>query len=178
MNITSWSVPLYDPLHPVNTWWIDGGVKYEFPVGTRLAAGEYALVVEFDPVKEPEQAKRWPSATTSRRARPCSARMRGNPSNRGDTVRLYKPDPPQGVNREDAGFVPHILVDRVKFRDSAPGHPRPTAGAPRCSARPARHLAMTRSTGRRMPHPGRDNRRSEGEDPMATASRMRRRPTG
>ncbi|MGB1726007.1 MAG: lamin tail domain-containing protein, partial [Limisphaerales bacterium] len=57
-NITNRSVPLYDPLHPVNTWWIDGGVKYEFPVGTRLAAGEYALVVEFDPVKEPEQAKR------------------------------------------------------------------------------------------------------------------------
>ena len=164
-NITNRSVPLYDPLHPVNTWRIDGGVKYEFPVGTQLAAGEYALVVEFDPVKEPEQAKRLikrydiPEGTT------LFGPMRGNLSNRGDTVRLYKPDPPQGPDREDAGFVPYILVDRVKFRDSAPWP----------SQADGRGATLQRKTGTAFgndpvnwkadaPTPGRDNRRSEGED--------------
>ena len=164
-NITNRSVPLYDPLHPVNTWGIDGGVKYEFPVGTRLAAGEYALVVEFDPVKEPEQAKRLAKRYDIPEGTTLFGPMRGNLSNRGDTIRLYKPDPPQGPDREDAGFVPYILVDRVKFRDSAPWPPQADGQG----------ATLQRKTGTAFgndpvnwkadaPTPGRDNRRSEGED--------------
>ena len=33
---------------------------------------------------------------------------------------LYKPDPPQSLAHPDAGFVPYILVDRVKYSDAAP----------------------------------------------------------
>jgi hypothetical protein len=33
---------------------------------------------------------------------------------------LYKPDAPQGLASPDAGFVPQILVDRVKYNDTPP----------------------------------------------------------
>ena len=66
---------------------------------------------------------------------------------------------------EDAGFVPYILVDRVKFRDSAPWP----------SQADGRGATLQRKTGTAFgndpvnwkadaPTPGRDNRRSEGED--------------
>jgi hypothetical protein len=46
--------------------------------------------------------------------------LRGQLANGGDTVALYKPDPPQGLQHDDAGFVPYILVDQVTFSDTAP----------------------------------------------------------
>ena len=46
--------------------------------------------------------------------------MRGNLSNGGDSIKLLKPDPPQGIDREDAGYVPYILVDKVDFKDALP----------------------------------------------------------
>ena len=91
--------------------------------------------------------------------------LRGDLSNRGDTVRLLKPDPPQGPDREDAGFVPYILVDRVKFKDSAPW-PDQADG---------RGATLQRNDGMAFgndpvnwkagtPNPGRDNRQADGED--------------
>ena len=51
---------------------------------------------------------------------PILGPLRGQLANGGDTVALYKPDPPQGLQHDDAGFVPYILVDQVTFSDTAP----------------------------------------------------------
>jgi hypothetical protein len=45
VNITSTSVPLYDPLAATNHWKLGGGVDYEFPAGVTLPAGGFAVVV-------------------------------------------------------------------------------------------------------------------------------------
>ncbi|MBT6103678.1 MAG: lamin tail domain-containing protein, partial [Verrucomicrobia bacterium] len=54
-NNTNTTVPLYDPLHPENTWLIDGGTTFEFPRGFQLPPGGYVILIEFNPVKDPEK---------------------------------------------------------------------------------------------------------------------------
>jgi len=48
-NITSNSVPLYDPAAATNRWKLSSAIDYVFPANTNLPAGAYALVVAFDP---------------------------------------------------------------------------------------------------------------------------------
>ena len=43
-NITDQDVPLFDPLHPENTWRF-AGIGYQFPTGVTLRAGAVLLVV-------------------------------------------------------------------------------------------------------------------------------------
>jgi len=44
----------------------------------------------------------------------------GNLDNARDRVGLYKPDPPQVPPVPDAGFVPYVLVDEVRYAAAAP----------------------------------------------------------
>src|SRR6185436_625053 len=44
----------------------------------------------------------------------------GKLANSGATIELQQPDTPQLPPHPDAGFVPHFVVDRVKYSDSAP----------------------------------------------------------
>jgi len=119
-NITNTTVPLYDPLHPENTWQIDGGAKFELPHDFKLPPDGYAVLIEFDPRKNPDKAERLAKRYGIPEGVPILGPLRGQLANRGDTVSLYKPDPPQGLQHEDAGFVPYILVDQVTFHDTAP----------------------------------------------------------
>src|SRR5262245_4756637 len=48
-NITSNSIPLYDPSASSNRWKISGAVDYSFPASISMPAGGFALVVGFDP---------------------------------------------------------------------------------------------------------------------------------
>jgi hypothetical protein len=41
-------------------------------------------------------------------------------SNAGGSIELYRPDAPQTPPHPDAGFVPYILVERVKYDDASP----------------------------------------------------------
>src|SRR5207249_1489457 len=43
-NITSSTVPLYDPANPANTWSFTDGVDFLFPSGLSLAPGEIMIV--------------------------------------------------------------------------------------------------------------------------------------
>ena len=45
-------------------------------------------------------------------------------SNAGGTIELYRPDKTQGPTHPDVGYIPFILVERVKYID---GIPWPTA---------------------------------------------------
>ena len=119
-NITNQTVKLYDPLNPENTWRFDGGIKYEFPLGSELNSNTYALLVEFNPAKEQDKASRFIKRYNIPEDTKLFGPMRGNLSNGGDSIKLLKPDPPQGIDREDAGYVPYILVDKVDFKDALP----------------------------------------------------------
>ena len=118
-NISSNTVSLFDPAHTTNRWKLDGAVAYEFPATASLGAGEYLLVVHFDPWSNPTalanfQAK-YGVATNVPILGPWSGRL----DNAGENVELYQPDAPQ-TSPPDAGFVPFILVDRVNYDDAAP----------------------------------------------------------
>ncbi|MBT3616498.1 MAG: lamin tail domain-containing protein, partial [Verrucomicrobia bacterium] len=119
-NNTNTTVPLYDPLHPENTWLIDGGTTFEFPRGFQLPPGGYVILIEFNPVKDPEKTASLAKRLGIPDGVPILGPLRGQLANGGDTVALYKPDPPQGLQHDDAGFVPYILVDQVTFSDTAP----------------------------------------------------------
>jgi hypothetical protein len=84
-----------------------------------LPANGYLLLVNFDPSDT--------SLLTAFRARynlnpslPVFGPYAGNLNNSGETIELYRPDPPQSALHPDAGFVPHILVEKVNYSATAP----------------------------------------------------------
>ena len=112
-NISATNVPLSDPLYPTNTWRIRKAIDFDFPSGSQLAAGAKAIVV--------------PIAPASFRARytvPADVQVFGPYTNvldnAGDSLQLFKPDPPQTPPHPDAGYVPYILVEKIDYLPSAP----------------------------------------------------------
>ena len=140
-NVTTAPVLLYDPnlyfddnglqlpAHTryadgrTNTWRIGGGVSYEFPPdNVSLGAGQFLLIVNFDPTNTPVLY----AFTNKFKISGVPARVqifgpyKGKLSNSGASVDLFKPDPPQGPQHPDFRYVPYIPVDRVKYSDRAP----------------------------------------------------------
>lgn len=119
VNLTGTPVPLYDPASPLNTWKLRDAVDFEFPVGVTLAPGEAVLVVGFDPANMEALA-----AFRTKFSVPGSVTIfgpwLGRLDNGGDSVELVKPDAVQMPPHPDAGYVPQILVDRVRYEPVAP----------------------------------------------------------
>ncbi|HOW66732.1 MAG TPA: lamin tail domain-containing protein [Candidatus Paceibacterota bacterium] len=121
LNVGASSVALYDPEHPENTWRVEGEIRWFFPEKNTIRGGEYLILVGFDPEQDAQ-------LTASFRARypqlPNAARLlgpyEGRLSNSGGRLSLYKPDPPQEPPHPDAGYIPYILVDQVRFQDQSP----------------------------------------------------------
>src|SRR6185503_366010 len=113
------TVQLFDPAHATNTWRLTGGIDFAFPQGVTLGAGDYLLVVNFDPANPVALA-----AFRTRYGIPVSVSIKGPYSGRlgndADEVNLRKPDAPQPPGASDAGFVPYILVDKVAYADAVP----------------------------------------------------------
>jgi hypothetical protein len=111
-NISGEDVPLFDPLHPENTWRI-GGVDYDLPGGLTLVAGRIALVVPVDP----EQYR-------IEHAVPDDVLVLGPYSGRldndGERITLWRPDTPQPAVEGEAPLVPMIAVDSVRYNDALP----------------------------------------------------------
>jgi len=117
-NATAVPVLLYDPAHVTNTWRLAGGIDYGFPAGTELGAGETVLVVGFDPVVEADAA----SAFRLRYGLSGAVRLfgpyDGQLSNRGEAIELQRPDTPQAAPDPDAGYVPYVREDYVRYGTS------------------------------------------------------------
>jgi hypothetical protein len=112
LNITGQDVPLFDPLHPTNTWKLADAVEFVFPTNVVIATGGRILVVPMDGAAfrskyavQPEIAVFGPWI--------------GALDNGGESVELYKPDPPQTLP-PDVGFVPSIRVDKVRYNNHEP----------------------------------------------------------
>ncbi|MCH8042337.1 MAG: lamin tail domain-containing protein [Planctomycetes bacterium] len=101
-------VALFDPDHPANTWRFGNGVRFGFPTGITLDAGEYLLVVGIDPA-EFRLAHDVPQSVV------ILGPYVGQLDNSGETVAIYMPAPPAADMT-----VPQILVERVKYNDRAP----------------------------------------------------------
>lgn len=118
-NIATTNVALFDLGHPTNTWRLRDAVDFNFPQGVSVPAGAYILVVSFSPTNAAVS-----NAFRSRYALgpsvPIYGPYEGRLDNGGENVELYRPDAPQLPGTPDAGFVPYIEVDRVKYSDSNP----------------------------------------------------------
>ena len=120
LNITSSAVPLYDPAAATNTWKITGGVDYAFPSGVTLPAGGYLLLVNFDPVVDTTTLAEFRARYSLSNSVPLFGPYGGHLANAGESIGLYKPDPPQLPPHPDAGFVPYVRVEQIDYANVAP----------------------------------------------------------
>ena len=164
-NISSVTIPFYDPMHPENTWRIGGGTAFEFPRGFKLAPDGYAVLIEFNPAKEPDKATSLARRLDIPDGVPILGPLRGQLANDGDTVVLYKPDSPQGLDREDAGFVPYIVVDQLNYSDTSPWPSEADGlGASLQRLNPDRFADDPVNWKAAAPNPGRENRQLTVKD--------------
>src|SRR5439155_16278658 len=91
---------------------LNDAVDYGFPANTALPANARLLVVPTDP-----------AAFQAKYNVPFDVQVfgpwAGALDNNGESIELYKPDPPQTLP-PDAGFVPFVLVDKVRYNNREP----------------------------------------------------------
>jgi len=112
------SVPLYDPANPANTWKLKDGITFSFPTNTTMPPNGFLIVVSFDPA-DAGLLNAFRAKYNVQAGTPIVGPYSGKLDNAGESVELAKPDSPQ-TGGLDAGFVPYILVDKVKYSDLAP----------------------------------------------------------
>jgi hypothetical protein len=120
-NMTSNSVPLYDPSATSDVWKVRGEVSYDFPGGVVMPPGGYLVLVGFDPVANPSALAEFTSTYGLGASLSIYGPYTGGPlPDSGGTLQLFKPGPPEVAPAPDAGFVPDILVDSVTYTNTAP----------------------------------------------------------
>lgn len=123
-NIGPLAVPLWDTLHPTNTWRLKDAVGFRFPPGVTLDPGAVVVVVNFDPERNPSALARFRSTFGVGSAVALLGPFEGSLANDEGDVELARPDAPQLPTDPQPGYVPALVVDRVSYRDS---HPWPVA---------------------------------------------------
>ncbi|MBI5388511.1 MAG: lamin tail domain-containing protein [Verrucomicrobia bacterium] len=121
LNLSANAVPLYDPVHPTNTWRLRGGADFNFPPGVVVPTNGLVLVVSFDPVNDPNSLLAFQAAYPNLAVEAVLyGPYTGKLDNGGESVELQKPGPPVPAGLPDAGYVPYILVEQVQFDDIFP----------------------------------------------------------
>ncbi|PYJ00659.1 MAG: hypothetical protein DME25_20135, partial [Verrucomicrobia bacterium] len=95
-------------------------VDFDFPVNVTVPANGYLVVVGFDPSTNAVTLAAFQSRYGLNEAVPIYGPWRGKLANDNENIELYQPGDPQPADTADAGFVPYLLVDKVKYFDSAP----------------------------------------------------------
>lgn len=118
LNLSTNSVPLFDTTVPTNsTWKVTGGIDFVFPTNVTLAAGEYLLLVNFDPATNGAQLAEF----TARYGVPPGVQIfgpyQGKLDNSGEDVELKKP------TLFDTGLSGFVMADKVSYHDAAPWPP-------------------------------------------------------
>lgn len=118
-NTSNAAAPLFDPAYPTNTWRLRDAVDFEFPQNVTVPAQGAVLVVSFDPANAAElQAFRARNGVAA--SVPIFGPFRGQLDNTGEPVELERPDAPEPPISGNPGFVPYILVERVRYSNVAP----------------------------------------------------------
>jgi hypothetical protein len=120
-NLASTNVPLFTPTEATNRWRLNGGIEYTFPTGVVLPARSSLLVVNFDPATNLTQlaafkAKYNIPANFDRIYGPYKGKL----ANSTMLIELIRPDFAQRPPHPDAGYVPQLLVEKVRYEDQAP----------------------------------------------------------
>jgi hypothetical protein len=118
-NTSGSPVPLFDPAYPTNTWRLRDAVDFEFPMGVTLPAQGGLLVVSFDPANAAELAA-FRARNGVSPSVPIYGPFRGQLDNTGEPVELERPDVPEPPISGNPGFVPYLLVERVRYSNAAP----------------------------------------------------------
>ena len=118
-NLTGSAVPLYDPAFPTNVWKLKDAVSFNFPPNTSIPANGVIVVVSFNP-SDTATLNAFRTKYSVQAGAVILGPWNGKLDNSSDSVELARPDPPQTIPGPDFGFVPYILVDKVKYFDAAP----------------------------------------------------------
>ena len=119
-SITNGVLRLYDPAYPTNTWSVQGGVVYQFPTNVSLPANGRLLVLNFNPFTNAPQLAAFRATYGVAESVPVFGPFAGKLVNSSETIILYKPDAVQLPPKADAGFVPQVFVEKMKYEDVAP----------------------------------------------------------
>jgi len=113
-NHTTAPLDLYRDFGPegIHSWRITGGVDFEFPLDTTLPGRSYLLVVNFDPVAEPEKLNDFLDIYGLDESIAILGPYSGGLGDFSDAVRLRMPDTPNDLNE-----VPLITIDEVTYFD-------------------------------------------------------------
>jgi len=95
-------------------------VNYTFPANFVLSAGNYLLLVNFDPATNAATLAAFRGKYGVSTDVPLFGPYGGKLANDGESIELLKPDPPQVPPHPDAGFVPFVRVERISYSDSTP----------------------------------------------------------
>lgn len=115
-NISDSVVLLFDPVHPTNTWKLNG-LAYTFPPNVTLGPAELMLLVPIDP--EVFRAKYNVPAGVQ-----ILGPVPGALQNSGERLQLQAPDAP------NSGVAPYVAVEEVRYNDRAPWPPAADGSGP------------------------------------------------
>jgi hypothetical protein len=107
----------------IGGWRLKGDSDYDFPAGTVLDSGEYALIVSFDPADTATRDAfrlRYGLGDTTRILGPYLPKL----SNSTNSVEIAYPGPLTG------GEIAWINVEKLEYRDSAPWVTQPDGDGP------------------------------------------------
>ena len=119
-NISNRTVPLFNPIEPLNTWRLSGGISLAFPSEINLPSNGYLLLVGFDPIINPSLESRFRDYYNVPREVELIGPLKGRLSNSGESISLLRPDNTQGIDQVDAGYVPYIPVERISYDNVSP----------------------------------------------------------
>jgi hypothetical protein len=117
-NLTSSPVPLYDLTNPANVWRLKDAVSFHFPPNTSIAGNGFILVVSFHP-SDTARLNAFRTKYAVQAGAIILGPYSGKLANSSASVELARPDAPETIG-PDAGLIPYILVDKVKYFDAAP----------------------------------------------------------
>ncbi len=109
-NISTAPVELFNT---TNTWRLRDAIDYAFPPGTVLPAGGYLLVVAID-ASDPGQAESFRARNHVPPGVPLFGPFSGHLDNSTASLELVRPGQP------DTNSVPYVLVEKVRYADTAP----------------------------------------------------------
>ena len=119
-NISDQPVPLYDPAFPTNRWRLQNALSYVFPV-TNLAPNSFCLIVAFNPWTDTAAVNAFRSKYQVSIEVPLFGPWAGRLQDNVGAVELYRPEPVVLPPDPEAGYVPYVRVDKVKYGAAYPG---------------------------------------------------------
>jgi hypothetical protein len=126
-SVTNGVLNLFDPVYPMNNWRLSGGISFDFPSNTTVAPNGSLLVVNFDPKTNLTQLAAFRAKYGVSETVALFGPYAGKLNNASDNLQLEKPDPVQLPPHPDAGFVPYILAEKVKY-ETTNGWPANASG--------------------------------------------------